>query len=65
MSLPNNNKKSKRKSSIAAEIKFYRNRHKREGIVPTNQEPRSVILPDDPSPNAKELLKKGKDVYFL
>ena len=65
MSLPNNNKKSKNKSRIAAEIKFYRDRHKREGIVPRYQEPRGVIMPDEPSPKAKELMKQGKKVYFL
>ena len=29
------------------------------------QEPRGVNMPDEPSPKAKELLKKGKPVYFL
>ena len=36
-----------------------------EGIVPRYQEPRGVNMPDEPSPKAKELLKKGKPVYFL
>ena len=64
MSLPNNNK-PKRQSRISESVKFYRDRHKREGIVPKYQEPRSVTMPDEPSPKAKELLKQGKDVYFL
>ena len=29
------------------------------------QEPRGVFMPDEPSPKAKEILKKGKPVYFL
>ena len=64
MSLPNNNKKSKSKSGIAAEIKFYRDRHKREGIVPKYQEPRSVTMPDEPSPKAKNYLNKVKKFIF-
>ena len=63
MSLPKSRKKSKSKSD-AREIKFYRDRHKREGIVPKYQEPRSVTMPDEPSPKAKELLKQGKTFTF-
>tara|TARA_R100000081_G_C4685057_1_gene99543 strand:+ start:307 stop:528 length:222 start_codon:yes stop_codon:yes gene_type:complete len=29
------------------------------------QKPRGVNMPDEPTPKAKELLKKGKPVYFL
>ena len=29
------------------------------------QKPRGVFMPDEPSPKAKEILKKGKPVYFL
>ena len=36
-----------------------------EGIVPRYQEPRGgIMMPEEPSPKAKELLKKGKPVYF-
>ncbi len=63
MSLPNNNK-PKRQSRISESVKFYRDRHKREGIVPKYQEPRSVIMPDEPSPKAKELLKQGKKLLY-
>ena len=80
MSIPENNKSKSKKSfydevnerikktgrpSIRQEIKMYRDRPKFEGVVPRYQEPRTVDMPDEPSPKAKELMKQGKKVYFL
>ena len=57
--------KKQGRPSIRQEIKMYRDRPKFEGVVPKYQEPRSVDMPDEPSPKAKELMKQGKKVYFL
>jgi hypothetical protein len=57
--------KKQGRPSIRQEIKMYKDRPKFEGVVPKYQEPRSVNMPDEPSPKAKELMKQGKKVYFL
>lgn len=57
--------KSSRVKDLEEEIQYHRDRNKREGIVPRYQEPRSVYMPNEPTPDAMKLINQGKKVYFL
>ena len=46
-------------------IKHPRNKYLGTDTPYRYQKPRGVNMPDEPTPKAKELLKKGKPVYFL
>jgi hypothetical protein len=54
--------KSSRVKDLEEEIQYHRDRNKREGIVPRYQEPRSVYMPNEPTPDA--MIKVKRCIFY-